>query len=368
MASSYGATSPPVWHERDGPGHPGARRAAALRTRVRRPARRDHHGLEVRHGRDEEGRRGPRAGRGHLRDPRHVGPPRPRDGRRLLQERADARDPGDHRGRRPVRRPARGGRRPHRPAGHRRAPDEPHERGRRPGRHPVDRADAAGGPGGVRRTRQPAQRGPPGRAHPRHLSEGPPPLELERPRDLGDLLTLSFNVFTRHFTPLFTLAMIVVTPYVLLIDGVWGRALAEGADARQHQGPTAVYVLVGFLVVQPLMAATIVRYLRALEEGRVLDVGAALRAGLEVVLPAGGGGGGAAPWAAGRRCGAGGGACCPGRRPWRGPRSASAGAGCCSFCPASGWLCGGPSSRGRSSATAGAEPMRCGPARRSWTG
>ena len=85
------------------------------------------------------------------------------------------------------------------------------------------------------------------------------PLELDRPRNLGDLVTLSFNVFTRHFTPLFTLAMIVVTPYVLLIDGVWGRALAEGADARQNNGPTAVYVIVGFLVVQPLMAATVTR-------------------------------------------------------------------------------------------------------------
>ena len=73
------------------------------------------------------------------------------------------------------------------------------------------------------------------------------PLELDRPRDLGDLVTLSFNVFTRHFTPLFTLAMIVVTPYVILINGVWARALADG---------------------------------------RELDVGQALRAGFEVVVPA----------------------------------------------------------------------------------
>jgi hypothetical protein len=112
------------------------------------------------------------------------------------------------------------------------------------------------------------------------------PLELDRPRDLGDLVTLSFNVFTRHFTPLFTLALIVVTPYVILIDGVWGRALAEGADARQNGGPTAIYVLVGFLVVQPLMAATVSRFLLALSEGRELDVGQALREGVSAVLPA----------------------------------------------------------------------------------
>ena len=111
-------------------------------------------------------------------------------------------------------------------------------------------------------------------------------LELDRPRDLGDLLTLSFNTFTRHFTPLFTLAMIIVAPYVILINGVWGRALAEGADARQNNGPTLVYVAVGFLVIQPLMAACVSRFLLALEAGRVLDVGEALREGMQVVVPA----------------------------------------------------------------------------------
>jgi hypothetical protein len=112
-------------------------------------------------------------------------------------------------------------------------------------------------------------------------------VELERPRDLGDLVTVSFNLFTRHFTPLFTLAMIVVTPYVILIDGVWGRALAEGSRAKQGGGPAAVYVLVGFLVVQPLMAATVARYVVALADGRELSVGEALRAGMQVVVPAG---------------------------------------------------------------------------------
>ena len=111
-------------------------------------------------------------------------------------------------------------------------------------------------------------------------------LELDRPRELGDLVTVSFNTFTRHFTPLFTLATIVVTPYVILIDGVWGRALADGANAPQRSGPNAVYVLVGFLIVQPLMAATVTRYLLALAGGRQLDVGHALREGLAVLVPA----------------------------------------------------------------------------------
>jgi len=111
-------------------------------------------------------------------------------------------------------------------------------------------------------------------------------LELEQPRELGDLVTVSFNTFTRHFTPLFTLATIVVTPYVILIDGVWGRALAEGANVREGSGPTTAYVLVGFLIVQPLMAATVTRYVVALAGGRQLDVGQALREGVAVLVPA----------------------------------------------------------------------------------
>jgi len=115
----------------------------------------------------------------------------------------------------------------------------------------------------------------------------PSDVELARPRPLGDLVTFSFNLFTRHFTPLFTLATIVVAPYVILIDGVWGRALVEGADAQPGSGPTAAYVLVGFLIVQPLMAAISVRFLLELQAGRELTVVQALSAGVAVVVPAG---------------------------------------------------------------------------------
>ena len=66
---------------------------------------------------------GARGARDPPRGPRDVGPPRPRHGRRLRQERPDARAQGDHRRRRPVRRAAGRRRRPHRPAGHRRPAD-----------------------------------------------------------------------------------------------------------------------------------------------------------------------------------------------------------------------------------------------------
>ena len=63
---------------------PSRARDRVRRARRRRAAGRDHHGLEVRHAGDGEGRR-VLDERAPLRDPRHVGPPRPRHRRRLLQ-------------------------------------------------------------------------------------------------------------------------------------------------------------------------------------------------------------------------------------------------------------------------------------------
>ena len=70
-------------------------------------------------------------------------------------------------GRRPVRRAAGRRRRPHRPAGDRRAADLVDVGRGRPGRAALDRADAAGRAGRLRGRRQRAQRRRARRAHPR---------------------------------------------------------------------------------------------------------------------------------------------------------------------------------------------------------
>jgi len=108
------------------------------------------------------------------------------------------------------------------------------------------------------------------------------PLELGRPRELGELLSLAINLFTRHFSLFFTLALIVVTPYVLLIDGVWGRQLADGGDADAPLAAKAVSLALGTFLAQPLITAMHARVVLTLAEGRVPPLGDALRAGLRV--------------------------------------------------------------------------------------
>src|SRR3954451_12383630 len=164
-ASSCGATSPPVSDERVLRDRH-RRRDRARGARGRLAARRDHHGLEVRHGHDGGRREGPGRSGHPARDAGDVRASRARHGRRLLQERADARAEGDHRRRRPVGRAAGRRRRPHRPPGHRRPALQPPQRGRRARRPVVGRPDAAGRARRVRRARQRQERRPPGGAHP----------------------------------------------------------------------------------------------------------------------------------------------------------------------------------------------------------
>lgn len=111
-------------------------------------------------------------------------------------------------------------------------------------------------------------------------------LDLRSPRELGDLVTLSLRLYAQHFSLFFTPAVVLVAPYVLGVDGIWGRELADGADAHGPRGATTLSIALSLLVVQPLITALNVRIVQAMGEGRVPALGEALRAALPVFLPA----------------------------------------------------------------------------------
>src|SRR3954452_24501954 len=134
--------------------------------RGRRPARGDHHGLQERHGRHGRRRQRPARRRRHARGAGDVRPPPARARRRVLLRGARSRAAGDHRGRRPVGRAARGRGRAHRSAGDRRPAVQPPVGDGRPRRDPVGRPDATWRAGGRRRPGQREERGPPGAADP----------------------------------------------------------------------------------------------------------------------------------------------------------------------------------------------------------
>lgn len=109
-------------------------------------------------------------------------------------------------------------------------------------------------------------------------SQPPARVDLSRPRTYGELLAATFAVFSAHAAVFLTLALVVVTPATLLIDGVWGRALADGIDARPPLAADAVSAALRLLVILPLVTAATVLIVQDLAQGVVPTVGGALRA------------------------------------------------------------------------------------------
>jgi hypothetical protein len=89
-----------------------------------------------------------------------------------------------------------------------------------------------------------------------------------------------------HFNLFFTLALIVVAPYLILVDGVWGRELADGVNANPPNGQRVWSALLMIAVVQPLITAMHARVVLHLRDHRAPALGQALREGLAAFLPA----------------------------------------------------------------------------------
>jgi uncharacterized membrane protein len=110
--------------------------------------------------------------------------------------------------------------------------------------------------------------------------ERPARLDLSRPRTYGELVRETLHVFRRHADVLLTVALVLVAPVMLLVDGIWGRALAEGADATPSLAAQIVSAVVSVFVILPLISAANALVVRDLGEGTApRDVGTTLRAG-----------------------------------------------------------------------------------------
>ncbi len=112
-------------------------------------------------------------------------------------------------------------------------------------------------------------------------------LDLDRPRALAALLDATFRLLREHFAVFFTVTALVNVPVVILVDGVWGRQLAEGPDATASAGAQAATLVLGFLV-SAAVTALHARIVQGLARGDRPVVGSALRLAAPAVLPAAG--------------------------------------------------------------------------------
>jgi hypothetical protein len=111
-------------------------------------------------------------------------------------------------------------------------------------------------------------------------SERPPRPGLLRPRTYGELLRETLEIFGRHADVLLTLALVLVAPATLLVDGVWGRALADGPKAKPSLAAQGVSAGLSVFVILPLVTASVALVVQALGRGTAPgDLAGALREG-----------------------------------------------------------------------------------------
>jgi len=102
------------------------------------------------------------------------------------------------------------------------------------------------------------------------------PLDLDVPRDAGDLIATTLALFARHAPLLVSVTWLVVAPVVVLVNGVWAGGLADGPDADVAVAPMLATAAVAALM-PVLVTALHVMIVRDLGEGRVPSIGQALR-------------------------------------------------------------------------------------------
>jgi hypothetical protein len=110
---------------------------------------------------------------------------------------------------------------------------------------------------------------------------GPPALELDRPRDLGALLTDSFTLYRRHFWMFLAVAFVVVVPVHAIVLGVGLGQFSGGYDSTPAPASTLVPGLTRLLVVSPLLAVMMLDALLALAAGRRPGFASTIQTGLD---------------------------------------------------------------------------------------
>ncbi len=104
-------------------------------------------------------------------------------------------------------------------------------------------------------------------------------LDLGRRRDVGALIDTAFRAWFRHFPVFFTLALIVVAPLEVLIEGVWAGTL-DDFDDTGPLAPALVGGIATWIFMPALVTAMHVVAVQDLGHGRAPTIGHSLRVAL----------------------------------------------------------------------------------------
>jgi hypothetical protein len=113
----------------------------------------------------------------------------------------------------------------------------------------------------------------------------PQPLDLDRPRALGALLSDSLRLYFRHFVRFLAIGLAVVLPAELIVSGVGLGMLGSGFHTDRPLAAELMPQVVQVLVTTPLIAAMVVYALLDLADARRPSVRRAIQSGLDVFAP-----------------------------------------------------------------------------------
>ncbi|MEA2276359.1 MAG: hypothetical protein QOC78_1319 [Solirubrobacteraceae bacterium] len=112
-------------------------------------------------------------------------------------------------------------------------------------------------------------------------------LDLDRPRVFGELVSTTFALFWQHLAVFLSLTLMVVAPFVIAVDGVWGGALAHAGKVESTtSAATLASSALAVLIIPPLVTALHVAVVLGLGRGEEPTVADALRRAGPRLLPA----------------------------------------------------------------------------------
>lgn len=113
------------------------------------------------------------------------------------------------------------------------------------------------------------------------MTAPPDRVDLNRPRDLGALLTESFSLYRRHFWTFLAISVVVVVPVDSIVLGVGLGQFTGTYGSTPAPASTLVPALVRLLVVSPLISVMVLKALLEMSAGRAPRATRAIQEGLD---------------------------------------------------------------------------------------
>jgi hypothetical protein len=111
------------------------------------------------------------------------------------------------------------------------------------------------------------------------------PIELHKPREIGELLADGVRVYLSEFRTFFLISLAVVLPVQLIVGGIGLGQISGNYDSTPSPEETLVQLATTLFLIVPLTTAMSIYALLDLADGRKPSAASAIQRGLDVFAP-----------------------------------------------------------------------------------